>query len=85
MPTTASPEAKRRAILRAQARINPNLAADIRDDIANFTALRRRCELMLSGELKIPTRATPAKLRAQILELDSDIAELRQQLAVLCN
>ncbi len=75
--------AKNRAMIRAHARVNPTMEADLRDDIANFITLRRRVELMLSGELKIPTRANPEKLRAQIAELDSDIAELRQRLAAL--
>lgn len=62
---------------------DPTLAQGIRDDIANFLALRRRTELMLTGELKIPTRATPEKLRANIAELDADILRLRIDLAAL--
>lgn len=83
MATTVTKPVKESAMLRARARVNPHLAQELRDEIANFSALRRRCELQLAGDLKIPTRATPAKIRAHIAEIDSDLAELRQQLAAL--
>ncbi len=84
MPLTITPAAKVRAMVRAQARINPTLESDLRDDIANFLTMRRRCELQLTGELQIPdSTATPEKLRAHIADLDRDIATHRQQLAAL--
>ena len=75
--------AKRRAMLRAQARINPNLAAGIREDIRNLGVCRLRIERMLSGELKIRTTATPEKLRAQLADLDTEILALRIDLKSL--
>jgi hypothetical protein len=84
MPSTAiSHKTKRRAMLRAQARVNPCLAANIREDIHNLTVSRRRIERMLSGDLKIPTTATEAKLRAQLGDLDAEILQLRQDLQLL--
>jgi hypothetical protein len=80
---TISPQAKRRAMLRAMARTNPNLAANMREDIHNLTVGRRRIERMLSGDLKIPTTASPEKLRGQIGDIDADILRLRQDLALL--
>ena len=84
MPSaTVNPEVKRRAMLRAQARINPALAASIREDIHNLTTCRRRIERQLSGDLKIPTTATPEKLRAQLGDIDAEILRLRQDLTHL--
>lgn len=71
--TTISPKAKRRAMLRAQARVNPNLAANIREDIHNLGVSRRRIQRMLSGELKIPTTASADKLRRQLGDIDAEI------------
>lgn len=77
MPSTKlSPEAKRRAMLRAQARLHPTLLTNLREDIHTCTIFRRRIERMLAGELHIPTRATPAKLRAQLAELDAELLRL---------
>lgn len=83
MSTTASPSVTRRAMLRAQARINPNLAASIREDIHNLSVCRVRVRRMLAGELNIPTTATPEKLRTQLGDLDAEILRLRQDLAAL--
>jgi hypothetical protein len=83
MATTITPQTKRRAMLRAQARVNPCLAANIREDIHNLTVSRRRIERMLSGDLKIPTTATEAKLRAQLGDLDAEIPQLRRDLQLL--
>ena len=83
MATTITPQTKRRAMLRAQARVNPCLAANIREDIHNLTVSRRRIERMLSGDLKIPTTATEAKLRAQLGDLDAEILQLRRDLQLL--
>lgn len=83
MPTVASPETTRRAMLRAQARINPALAAGMREDIHNLGVSRRRIERMLSGDLKIPTTASPDKLRKQLGDLDAEILRLRQDLKLL--
>jgi len=73
----------RRAMLRAQARINPCLAADIRGDIRNLGVCRLRIERMLSGQLQIRTTATPDKLRAQLADLDAEILALRIDLKSL--
>ncbi len=84
MPATSiSPQAKRRAMLRAQARVNPNLAANMREEIHNLTVARRRIERQLSGELKIPTAASPEKLRTQLGDIDAEILGLRQDLQLL--
>ncbi len=84
MPSiTVSSRRGRHAMLRAQARINPCLAADIRENIHNLTVCRRRIERMLSGELKIPTTASETKLRAQMEALDAEILSLRQDLNAL--
>lgn len=84
MPSLVIPKpAKRRAMLRAQARINPCLAADIRENIHNLGVCRLRIERMLSGDLKITTTATPDKLRAQLAELDAEILSLRIDLKAL--
>ena len=77
MATTITKEATRRAMLRAQARIDPNLAANMRDDIHNLTVFRRRIERQLSGDLKIQSRATPAKLRANLADIDAELLRLR--------
>lgn len=58
-------------------------AANIREDIHNLTVARRRISLMLSGDLKIPTTATPEKLRGQIADIDAAILRLRIDLAAL--
>jgi len=83
MAATISPKAHRRAILRAQARINPCLAADIRENIHNLGVCRLRIQRMLSGQLKIKTTATEAKLRAQLADLDAEILSLRIDLKLL--
>jgi hypothetical protein len=81
MPSATIPaETKRRAMLRAQSRVNPCLAADMREDIHNLTVCRRRIERMLSGDLKIQTTATPEKLRHQLGDLDAEILRLCQDL-----
>jgi len=84
MPATRiAPEAARRAMLRAKARVNPCLAANIREDIHNLTVSRRRIERMLAGDLKIPTTASAEKLRAQLGDIDAQVLSLRQDLTLL--
>ena len=80
---TITREAKHRAMLRAQARINPNLAASIREDIHNLGVCRRRIERQLSGELKIPTTASEPKLRDQMADIDAQLLRLRLDLKLL--